>query len=101
MSIRTNLLKILTVEPKTVSALARELRLTKRDVEDHLRHAIRTARAAGADVIVEPAVCRTCGLFFGEDKLLKPGKCPSCHGTRLIEARVAIRSPHGPGGAEG
>lgn len=90
MSTRTDLLRILTVEPKSVSALARELGLTKGDVEDHLRHAIRTARAAGRDVVVEPAVCRTCGFTFGEEKLVKPGKCPNCRGTRLIEARVRI-----------
>jgi predicted Zn-ribbon and HTH transcriptional regulator len=91
VSTRTDLLRILTAEPTSVSALARALRRTKGDIEDHLRHAIRTARAAGHEVVVEPARCRTCGFAFGEEKLVKPGKCPRCRGTRLIEARVSIR----------
>ena len=90
MTIRTDLVALLTSEPRSVSSLARELRLTKGDVEDHLRHAIRSARASAHDVIVDPAVCRTCGFEFGEDRLLKPGKCPQCRGTRIIEARVRI-----------
>lgn len=90
MTIRTDLLRLLSAEPKSVSSLARELGLTKRDVEDHLRHAIRTARASGHDVIVEPAECRTCGFQFDADKLVKPGKCPQCRGTRLLEARVRV-----------
>ena len=59
-------------------------------VEDHLRHAIRSARAAGHQVIVEPAKCRQCGFTFGEDKLSKPGKCPECRGTRLYEPQITI-----------
>lgn len=90
MTVRTDLIRTLTAEPKTVSALARELRLTKGEVDDHLRHAIRSARASGREVIVDPAECRTCGFRFGEEKLTKPGKCPRCRGTRLIEARVSL-----------
>jgi predicted Zn-ribbon and HTH transcriptional regulator len=90
MSIRTELMALLTAEPRSVSSLARELRLTKGEVEDHLQHMIRSARAAGHDVIVEPAVCRTCGFQFGQEKLVKPGKCPECRGTRVIEARMRV-----------
>lgn len=90
MTIRTDLVALLTSEPRSVSSLARELRLTKGELEDHLRHAIRTARAAGHPVIIEPAVCRTCGFEFAEDRLLKPGKCPQCRGTRIVEARVRV-----------
>jgi predicted Zn-ribbon and HTH transcriptional regulator len=60
------------------------------DVEDDLRHLIRSARAAGHRVIVEPARCRACGFTFGEDRLAKPGRCPACRGTRLYEAQIRI-----------
>jgi hypothetical protein len=64
--------------------------LRKGDVADEIAHAIRSARAAGARIQIEPAACRACGFQFGPDKLTKPGKCPACRGTRLLEAQVSI-----------
>lgn len=90
MTLRRDLVKILSAEPRSVSSIARALGLDRRDVEEHMRHAIRSARAAGHRVLVEPARCRQCGFLFGEDKLAKPGKCPACRGTRLYEAQVRI-----------
>ena len=81
---------MLTGQPRSVSSIARDMGLDRRDVEDHLRHVIRTARAAGHQVIIEPAKCRHCGFTFGEEKLSKPGKCPECRATRLFEAQIRI-----------
>jgi transcriptional regulator len=88
---RKQLLDVLA-QPRSVSSLARELGLKRGDIEDDLRHLIRSARAAGHRVIVEPARCKACGFTFAEDKLSKPGKCPKCRGTRLYEAQVSIRA---------
>jgi predicted Zn-ribbon and HTH transcriptional regulator len=88
---RKDLLQLLTTQPRSVSSIARELGLKRTDVEDDLRHMIRSARAAGHVVVVEPARCRACGFLFGAEKLSKPGKCPACRGTRLFEAQVSIR----------
>lgn len=51
---------------------------------------IRSAVAAGRRVVVVPARCKTCGFTFGEEKLTKPGKCPSCLGTRILEPQIGI-----------
>jgi predicted Zn-ribbon and HTH transcriptional regulator len=59
-------------------------------MEEDLRHAIRSARAAGDDVRVEPARCKSCGFTFDQDRLTKPGKCPECRGTRIFEPLVSI-----------
>ena len=90
MTFRKSLIDALSLQPRSVSSIARELGLKRGDVDDDLRHAIRSARAAGRRVVIEPARCRTCGFTFSEDKLMKPGKCPSCRGTRLYEAQVRI-----------
>jgi transcriptional regulator len=87
---RKDLIAALTTQPRSVSSLARELGLKRGDVEDDLRHAIRSARAAGHHVVIEPAKCRSCGFTFGEDKLSKPSKCPQCRGTRLYETQIRI-----------
>jgi predicted Zn-ribbon and HTH transcriptional regulator len=87
---RKELLNILAAQPRSVSSLARELGLSRGDVEADLVHAIRSARSAGDRVVVQPARCRACGFTFGEDKLSKPGRCPACRGTRLFEAQISI-----------
>ena len=91
MTFRRDLVKILSDAPRSVSSIARELGLDRRDVEEDLRHAIRSAQAAGHTVVVEPARCKQCGFVFGEDRLAKPCKCPQCQGTRLFEAQISIR----------
>jgi predicted Zn-ribbon and HTH transcriptional regulator len=91
VSFRRDLVKILSTQPRSASSIARELGLDRRDVEEDLRHAIRSARAAGHQVIIEPARCKQCGFLFGEDRLAKPGKCPECKGTRLFEAQIKIQ----------
>jgi len=95
MTFRRDLVKILSVQPRSVSSIARELGLDRRDVEDDLRHAIRTAQAAGHTLVVEPARCKQCGFVFGEDRLAKPGKCPECKGSRIFEAQIRIEKSAG------
>jgi predicted Zn-ribbon and HTH transcriptional regulator len=90
MAFRKQLLDVLAAEPRTASSLARELGLHRRDIEDDLRHLVRSARAAGHRVIVEPARCKSCGFTFDEGKLSKPGKCPQCRSTWLFEPLLRI-----------
>ena len=92
MTIRKDLLTLVGLQPRSVSSLARELGLTRGDVEEDLRHAIRSARAAGRQIDVVPARCRACDFTFDEHKLAKPGKCPACRSTRLYEAQISVRA---------
>ena len=93
MSLRRRLIDLLSHEPRSVSSLARELGMTRGDVEEDLRHALRSARAAGHDVEVIPARCKSCDFLFSTDKLMKPSRCPSCKGTRLFEPMIGLRRP--------
>ena len=90
MTLRKQLLELLTEQPRSVSSLARGLGFPRGDVADDLHHVIRTARAAGHRIVVLPARCRACGFTFGEDKLQKPGKCPACRSSRIYEAQIQI-----------
>lgn len=96
MTFRTDLIRLLTGEARSVSSLAREFGLRRADVEEALGHAIRSARAAGHGVEILPARCRACGFTFDQHRLSKPGKCPACRSTRLYEPQVLIRP--GPDG---
>ena len=90
MAFRRDLMAMLSALPRSVSSLARELGLTRGDVEDDLRHMIRSARAAGHQVIIDPARCRACDFVFREDKLSKPSRCPECKQSRILEAQISI-----------
>ena len=99
MAFRKQLIEVLSAEPRTVTRLARELGLPRRDVEDDLRHMIRSARAAGHHVVIEPARCRACGFLFDDDKLAKPSRCPSCRSTWLYEPVVRVNPARSRGNA--
>jgi predicted Zn-ribbon and HTH transcriptional regulator len=90
VTLRKRLREVLSEQPRSVSSLARELGMRRQDVEDELRHAMRSAEAAGGRIAIEPARCRACGFVFADDKLAKPGRCPSCKGSRLYEAQVRV-----------
>jgi predicted Zn-ribbon and HTH transcriptional regulator len=88
VAFRRQLIELLSREPRSVSSLARELGLTRGDVEDDLRHALRSAQAAGYGIEILPARCKSCDFVFGNDKLRKPSRCPACKGTRLFEPMI-------------
>ncbi len=92
MPFRRDLMALLSTQPRSVSSLARELGLPRGDVEDDLRHMIRSARAAGHGVAIDPARCKACGFVFGEEKLSKPSRCPQCKQSRIFEAQIFVTS---------
>jgi predicted Zn-ribbon and HTH transcriptional regulator len=90
MTLRRHLHELLTLEPRSVSSLARELRMPRGDVDADLRHTLQSAAARGERIEILPARCRACGFEFGPERLAKLGKCPSCKGSRIVEAMVRI-----------
>jgi transcriptional regulator len=90
VAFRRELIDKLAEAPRSISSVARELGLKRGEMEDDFAHLIRSARAAGHTVAIEPAQCRSCGFLFDERKLAKPSKCPACRGSRIIEAQISI-----------
>jgi len=91
MTLRRHLIELLSETPRSVSSIAREMGLRRGDVEEDLRHALRSAVAAGHQIEVIPARCKDCGFVFDEARLTKPGRCPSCKGSRLFEPQISVR----------
>ena len=90
MAFRRHIIELLSHEPRSASSVAREMGLRRGEIEDDLRHALRSATAAGHRIEVIPARCKDCGFTFGPDRLAKPGRCPACKGSRLFEALIRI-----------
>jgi transcriptional regulator len=87
---RRQLIELLSHEPRSASSIAREMGLRRGDIEDDLQHALRSAAAAGHRIEVIPARCKDCGFVFSTDRLTKPGRCPTCKGSRLFEPLFRI-----------
>ena len=87
---RKDLIGILRVQPASLNELALQLDMRPRELEEDLRHLIRSLKHMPFRAIITPAVCRKCGFVFHQDKLHKPGKCPSCHGTWISEPLISI-----------
>ena len=90
MAFRRQLIDELAEAPRSVSGVARQLGLKRGEIESDFEHLIRSARAAGHTVVIEPARCRSCGFIFDERKLAKPSRCPVCRGSRILEAQISI-----------
>jgi hypothetical protein len=87
---RRQLIDLLSHEPRSISSIAREMGFGRGDVEEDLRHALRSAVVAGYRIDVIPARCKNCGFVFSEERLTKPGRCPSCKGSRLFEPQIRL-----------
>jgi predicted Zn-ribbon and HTH transcriptional regulator len=87
---RRDLVPLLRDGPRTVSQIARELEIPRKDVADDLGHLLKSLRRAGVRVVVTPARCRKCGFTFPDERLVKPGKCPECRETWIEEPNIGI-----------
>ena len=90
MAFRRQIIDLLSGEPRSASSIAREMGLRRGEIEEDLRHALRSAGAAGHRIEIIPALCKDCGFTFAGDRLVKPGRCPACKGSRLFEAQIRI-----------
>lgn len=87
---RKDLIPMLLGQPRSVSELAHLLDEAPKDVEEDLRHFLKSLKHTPYHAVIEAAMCRHCGFVFHHDKLRKPGKCPQCKGTWISEPRIGI-----------
>jgi transcriptional regulator len=90
VTVRRQLIELLSHEPRSASSIAREMGLRRGDIEDDLQHAIRSAAAAGHRIEIIPARCKDCDFVFSGGRVTKPGRCPQCKGSRLFEPLIRI-----------
>ena len=87
---RKGLIGMLRDHPVSIHELAVMLGQPAKDVEDDMRHLIKSLRNMPYRAVVIPAACRKCGFTFNKDKLHKPGKCPKRNSTWTSEPMISI-----------
>jgi predicted Zn-ribbon and HTH transcriptional regulator len=87
---RKDLIDVLLDRPMSVAEIAKIVDETPRDVDDGLKHLLKSLKRTDFRATITPSHCRKCGFTFHEDKLRKPGKCPACHSTWLTTPLIGI-----------
>jgi transcriptional regulator len=78
----TALLEEHTMSAKEISGI---VKISEREIYDHLEHVRKTLHKTGRSLHVEPAKCEKCGFVFHKrERLSKPGKCPLCHSQLVL-----------------
>jgi len=90
-TIRHEIVSALERGPRSAGEISREVRISEREVYDHLEHIRKTASRAANHLVITPAECRKCGFVFSKrERLRKPGRCPLCRGESIKEALFSI-----------
>ena len=87
---RKDLTDLLLDQPRSVAELAECLEMKPKEIEDDLKHLLRSIRHEPYRAVIEPATCQHCGFTFAKDRLRKPGKCPQCKHTWIREPRISL-----------
>jgi predicted Zn-ribbon and HTH transcriptional regulator len=90
-TMRHEIVSALEQGPRSVGEISREVRISEREVYDHLEHIRKTTSRSARHLIITPAECRKCGFVFSKrERFRKPGKCPLCRGESIQEALFSI-----------
>lgn len=70
---RKDLITLLQDNPLGLKDIAHFLEMTPRDVEDDLRHLIKSLKHSEYHLHITPAHCRNCGFVFQKENFTNPG----------------------------
>jgi hypothetical protein len=100
-TVRREIFSVLVQGQRSAKELSAEVRISEKEVYDHLEHIRRSMDTSGQHLVVVPAECKKCGFVFSKrERLKKPGKCPVCRGESIHDPQFAIEAkvsaPTGP-----
>ena len=90
-TVRQTIISLLRDKEYTAKELSGEVRVSEKEVYEHLGHIQISLNNSGQALNVTPAECRKCGFVFRKrEKLKKPGKCPVCRSESIEEPMFGI-----------
>lgn len=91
MTIRQKMISLLEERAFGFRELAKQFRISDRELADHLSHISRTIKAKGKRLVAHPFRCMECGFLFKDRKhFAKPGRCPRCKSTHIEDPEYGI-----------
>jgi hypothetical protein len=90
-TLRRRIISMLKERPFTGKELSGQLRISEKDVYEHLEHIRKTMNKGPHRLAVVPARCKRCGFVFRKRGRLKsPGKCPMCRSESVDESQFSV-----------
>ena len=90
-TIRQQIIELLSLEETDTRQLSGQLGIKEKEVIDHLYHIARSLAAKGKKLKIRPAECLGCGYVFeNRQRFTKPGRCPRCKNTHLLNPAFYI-----------
>lgn len=91
-TIRQKIISVLEGQTLSAKDISADVRVSEKEIYEHLEHIQRTLNKSEHIFILAPAVCKKCGFVFRKRyKLKKPGKCPVCRSELIQEPLFSIR----------
>ena len=91
-TVRKEILSELEGQTLSVKDISGAVRISEKEVVDHLQHIQKTISKGEYTLILTPAECKKCGFKFKKrEKLKKPGKCPLCRSQAIREPLFSAR----------
>jgi predicted Zn-ribbon and HTH transcriptional regulator len=89
---RQRIMDLLTLSPMSSQQIAAIVKLSERQVEEHLVHITKSlARDLSLRFVLEPPNCRDCDFVFRDrQRLTRPSRCPRCHSEAITDPRYSI-----------
>jgi transcriptional regulator len=96
-TIRRYIISLLEENILSAKDISVSLRVSEKDVYDHLEHIRKTLHTEGQRLTLFPPRCEKCGFEFKKrTRLTKPGKCPICHSTLIKQPLYSIEPADRP-----
>lgn len=91
-TIRQQIISLLEGNTLSAKGISADIRVSEKEVYEHLEHIQRTINKTKHNFVIMPAVCKKCGFIFRKrERLKKPGRCPICRGELIQEPLFSVR----------
>lgn len=91
-TIRQQIISLLEGNTLSAKDISADIRVSEKEVYEHLEHIQRTINKTKHNFVIMPAVCKKCGFIFRKrERLKKPGRCPICRGELIQEPLFSVR----------
>ena len=90
-TIRQEITTLLTQGEYGAKNISKIVRISEKDVYEHLEHIGRSLKSQKMRLRITPARCLECGFIFeGRNRFTSPGKCPKCKGEHIQDPEYGI-----------
>ncbi len=90
-TIRQEIISLLSEEEHGAKSISKILRVSEKEVYEHLEHIGRSMKSQNKKLKIVPARCLECGFVFGNrDRFTSPGKCPRCKAEHIHDPEYGI-----------